>query len=97
MLFIHFNTLTKNTTGFNIVILKTDNCRECDNINLIKYLADNSIRFTHSLSSCSQQNGHEERLNQTFDTFVKTPYYFMLNYHLIHEILQYCALVIFII
>ena len=70
--FIHFHKLMKNTTSYNIVTLKTDNGREYDNANLIKYLADNDIEFIHSLPNCPQQNGRAERLNQTLDNCVKT-------------------------
>ena len=70
--FIHFNKLMKNTTNYNIVTLKTDNGREYDNANLIKYLADNGIEFIHSLPNYPQQNGRAKRINQTLDNFVKT-------------------------
>ena len=70
--FIHFHKLMKNTTSYNIVTLKTDNGREYDNANLIKYLLDNGIEFIHSLPNCPQQNGRAERLNQTLDNCVKT-------------------------
>ena len=70
--FIHFHKLMKNTTNYNIVTLKTDNGREYDIANLIKYLSDNGIEFIHFLPNCPQQNDHAERINQTLDNCVKT-------------------------
>jgi len=62
----------KNTTNNNIVTLKTDNDKEYDNTNLIKYLADNGIEYIHSSPNCPQQNGRAESINQTLNNCAKT-------------------------
>jgi len=67
-----FNELMKNTTGYSIKTLKTDNGREYVNDNLYSYLNKNGIKIIHSIPGCPEQNGRAERLNQTLDNCAKT-------------------------